>query len=161
MSRTVAIIACSGKKREGRHAARDLYTGSLFRSNLLAAEQIADEVFILSAKHGLIEATDQVDAYDVQFGDAESVDQETLTAQVELAELEDADVYVLAPKAYWSRLWSIEVDGWCPQWVNEACRGVLEMRKTARICRESSQQLNVDPELLVPTDEFMVSESFA
>jgi hypothetical protein len=45
----VALIGCGKSKRPGRHPARRLYSGPLFRASLEHAEHTADEVLILSA----------------------------------------------------------------------------------------------------------------
>lgn len=57
----VALVSCGKEKKnqrpEARHVelpARDLYTSALFRYSLRFAEKMADLVFILSAKHGLV-----------------------------------------------------------------------------------------------------------
>lgn len=62
----VALVGCGAAKLPGRHRARDLYTGSLFRAALAHAERSADEVLILSALHGLVGLDDELDAYNVR-----------------------------------------------------------------------------------------------
>jgi hypothetical protein len=70
----LAIIPCGARKREGRHAARDLYVGPYFRAALRWAETSgADRVLVLSAKHGLLGLDELVDAYDLTFGQTGSV----------------------------------------------------------------------------------------
>jgi hypothetical protein len=65
----LAIIPCGARKRQGRHAARYLYVGPYFRAALRWAETSgADRVLILSAKHGLLALDEQVDSYDLTFG---------------------------------------------------------------------------------------------
>jgi hypothetical protein len=55
----VGLVGCSDKKRrEGIHPARKLYRGNFFRRSLPIAEATCDEVWILSARHGLV-ALDQ------------------------------------------------------------------------------------------------------
>jgi hypothetical protein len=60
----VALIGCGKKKLDGKHRARDLYTGPLFKAALAHATRTADEVFILSAAHGLLPLDQEVDSYD-------------------------------------------------------------------------------------------------
>jgi hypothetical protein len=75
VSGSLAIIPCGARKREGRHAARDLYVGPYFRAALRWAETAgADRVLILSAKHGLLGLDEEVDAYDLTFGQPGAVD---------------------------------------------------------------------------------------
>lgn len=120
--RTVAIIACGQEKRSGTHRADELYVGGLFKMNLEAARVACDEVFVLSAKYGLLEDDVLVESYDHKLGSEGDVDDETLVAQIELVALCEADVYVFAPRAYFARLWNLvdRVDGFAPQYVNEA-----------------------------------------
>lgn len=60
----VALIGCGKQKLDGKHRARDLYTGSLFKAALSHATRTADEAFIVSAAHGLLPLDQEVDAYD-------------------------------------------------------------------------------------------------
>jgi hypothetical protein len=51
----VGLVGCSDKKhREGVHPARELYRGNFFRRSLPIAQATCDEVWILSALHGLV-----------------------------------------------------------------------------------------------------------
>lgn len=61
----LAIIACSASKLDKAAPARDLYTGALFKASLAVAEDMADRVVILSAKHGVLELDAVVEPYDV------------------------------------------------------------------------------------------------
>ena len=63
-STTVALVGCGKAKRPGRHPARDLYVGPLFRAALEHVEATADRVFILSGRHGLLPLDQVVEAYD-------------------------------------------------------------------------------------------------
>lgn len=52
----VVLISCSSKKLESPARARDFYSSPLFRMSLKIGEMInPDNIFILSAKHGLVE----------------------------------------------------------------------------------------------------------
>lgn len=64
------LIACGSSKVRIRVRARYLYVGSLFKSCLRYALTIADEadVYILSAKHGIIDLQTQIDPYNIRFG---------------------------------------------------------------------------------------------
>lgn len=64
----IVLIACSGKKIETNGnpiAAEKLYIGPLFKKSLEYAKLInADKIFILSAKHHLVELDDKLEKYD-------------------------------------------------------------------------------------------------
>lgn len=64
MSR-IGFVACSKTKSALRLPAAALYTSPLFRKSLLAACDRSDKVYILSAKHGLLECSEIVEPYDV------------------------------------------------------------------------------------------------
>ena len=60
----VALVGCGKKKLDGKHRARDLYTGPLFKAALAHAMRTADETFVVSAQHGLLPLDQEVDSYD-------------------------------------------------------------------------------------------------
>ncbi|MCU1277094.1 MAG: hypothetical protein JWM53_640, partial [bacterium] len=60
----IALVGCGARKQPGTHAARDLYTGSLFRAAFAHAERTADEVYIVSALCGLVAPDAQLEAYE-------------------------------------------------------------------------------------------------
>lgn len=60
----VALIGCGKRKLDGKHRARDLYVGPLFKAALAHATRTAHEVFILSAAHGLLALDQEVESYD-------------------------------------------------------------------------------------------------
>ncbi len=63
--RTIALISCGKSKRRESAPAHQLYTGALFRKSLAYARQIkADEIYILSALHGLLELTQEIAPYE-------------------------------------------------------------------------------------------------
>lgn len=102
----MVIIPCSfTKAREARPAA-ELYQGAFFTAALMAArsEVADDDIFILSAKHGLLALTDVVEPYDVAMGDAGSITDDELALSVIVRGLVDADVYALLPSKYFNKL---------------------------------------------------------
>ncbi|MHB8568500.1 MAG: DUF6884 domain-containing protein [Nitrososphaerales archaeon] len=64
--RKVILIFCSSKKLKRKTKARDLYTSPLFRLSLKYAMMLEhDNIFILSAKHGLLELGSIIAPYDL------------------------------------------------------------------------------------------------
>lgn len=62
----VALISCSKKKLEHRSKARDLYSSQLFKATLSYVERHSyNNIFILSALHGLVDLEDELDPYDL------------------------------------------------------------------------------------------------
>ncbi len=62
----VALISCGKRKSSHPAPARELYQGDLFKKSLQYAEEVlkADQVFILSAKHGLVALDEVVAPYE-------------------------------------------------------------------------------------------------
>jgi hypothetical protein len=58
------LIGCSKKKRAGRHPARALYQGALFKAALAHAQRIGAVTFIVSAKYGLVQLDTELEAYE-------------------------------------------------------------------------------------------------
>lgn len=65
----VALIGCSASKLPGKHKARDLYTGDLFKKSVAYAEATCDRWLILSAFYGLLDPDRVVESYDLALGD--------------------------------------------------------------------------------------------
>lgn len=145
----VAVIACSGAKLDHTAPAAQLYTGSLFRSSLLAAEalQVAgqlDQVVVLSALHGLVAIDQELDPYDVTWGHPLQVNVHQLAAQlVELGPLDgQLQLLPMLPKAYALQLHQAAhlAGAWVVQLANPLAdaRGLLSMRRTLRELREAA-----------------------
>jgi hypothetical protein len=61
----IGLVGCGRAKRPGRHPARALYVGTLFRKALAYSEGMYDRTYILSALHGLVEPDRVLDWYDL------------------------------------------------------------------------------------------------
>lgn len=61
----IALVGCGKLKYNRRLPARDMYRGDLFRKALAYATKTAENVYILSAKYGLIEPHEVIDPYDL------------------------------------------------------------------------------------------------
>jgi hypothetical protein len=79
----VVIISCGAKKLERAAPARDLYIGPYFRAILGYALTIApaENIFVLSAKYGLVRLQDRLKPYDLKMGAAGGVDIRTVRRQ--------------------------------------------------------------------------------
>src|SRR3974377_946105 len=62
---TIVLISCGKKKSSHKAMAKDLYKGDLFKMNLAYARSLQpDNIFILSAKYGLVELEEELEPYD-------------------------------------------------------------------------------------------------
>lgn len=64
MKQTIALIACGKSKRNTKCAARDLYTGDLFKKTRALVERRNQMYYILSALHGLVSPLHQLEPYE-------------------------------------------------------------------------------------------------
>ena len=104
MSTKIVIIPCGGAKLETSAPARDLYTGSMFRDTLTTARTMTTEnnIYIISALHGLIALDKIVEPYDLKMGQRGTVETSTLEQQLNeiLPKTEAFVIDALLPKAY-------------------------------------------------------------
>jgi len=61
----IGLVACCKTKAATRHPARFLYRSQLFKMALQYAVLTCDEVYILSAKYGLVALDQQIEPYEL------------------------------------------------------------------------------------------------
>jgi len=62
----IVLISCVSKKLENKTKAKDLYVSPLFKKNLKYATSLKpDNIFILSAKYGLVGLNEEIEPYDL------------------------------------------------------------------------------------------------
>src|SRR5271170_4194379 len=63
--RRIVLVACGKRKGNSRAKARYLYQGELFQKSLAYAQSLERvAIYILSAKHGLLDLDTEIDPYD-------------------------------------------------------------------------------------------------
>lgn len=65
----VGLVACCAEKDRMPNAARALYISDLFKKAYEYADRTCDHVYILSAKHGLVDPDEVLDPYDLSLND--------------------------------------------------------------------------------------------
>lgn len=63
-NKTLTIISCSNQKRDYACRADEMYIGPLFRKGYELAKRIGGDIYISSAKHGLIKPDTIIEPYD-------------------------------------------------------------------------------------------------
>lgn len=101
----VALVGCSASKLDHAAPARELYTGALFKASLRYSERVADHVFVVSAKHMLVDLSRVLEPYDWTMADWEGESMRSWWAWEILHELDTrlcapVSVSVLAGEAY-------------------------------------------------------------
>ena len=62
--KNIVLISCVSKKLDKKSTAENLYISSLFKKNLAYAKSLnPSEIYILSAEHGLLKLTDEIEPY--------------------------------------------------------------------------------------------------
>lgn len=106
----IALISCTKSKLDRICKAKELYSKSNnFRYAYRYAEIIADKIYILSAKHGLVDENAFLEPYDETLMGKKSPEKEAWAAKVveSLAAVSDLDndrYVILAGKAYYEKL---------------------------------------------------------
>jgi len=66
MMNRIILISCVSQKQAYKCKARDLYISALFKKNLhYALKLVPDQIFILSAKYGLVGLEDEIEPYEL------------------------------------------------------------------------------------------------
>lgn len=91
-NRTVAFVACVGKKGVTAAPARSLYTSAWFVKARSYAEQHADAWYILSARHGLVTPDQPLEPYEQTLNAMPCNERRRWVAQVWRAIVQVADV---------------------------------------------------------------------
>ena len=79
---TIALISCSKKKATHSAPAFQLYSSPLFRLSLAYATQQADDIFILSALHGLVSKDTILNPYNTTLTDLTTEEQKEWAERV-------------------------------------------------------------------------------
>lgn len=100
--RALVVIPCGGRKQPRRAPAATLYTGPYFRGCLAYARSVVaeDNIFVLSAKYGLLALDDAIEPYDLTLGQPGCVLASTVYAQARARDLLNAQVYALGGRRY-------------------------------------------------------------
>ena len=94
------IIGCSNKKRAGKLPAYIKYNGSIWQT-LRATDRytdILDRIYAISALHGIISATTEIDDYDCVLTSPASID--NLAQKIKDQKIELEDLIVVAGEKY-------------------------------------------------------------
>lgn len=83
MGQKIVLISCASKKRSTRSQAKDLYISPLFKLNLQYAYSInPDTIYILSAKHGLLQLETEIEPYNLTLNEMKTSEVENWASGV-------------------------------------------------------------------------------
>lgn len=106
MRKRIVLISCVSQKLPHRAKVRNLYTSTLFKLNLKYAEKLApDEIFVLSAKHGLLSLEQEIEPYEQTLSNMRSSDirlwaDRALTQIRDICSVENSEFIFLAGDKY-------------------------------------------------------------
>ncbi|MFJ9574669.1 DUF6884 domain-containing protein [Streptomyces bacillaris] len=99
----IVVVGCGKSKQDRRVPAGAMYVGPFHgscRETAKALLQDGGRQYILSAAHGLLDLSTEIDPYDITVGDPGSISAELVQAQVRERGIESAEVTVLAGGKY-------------------------------------------------------------
>ncbi|MFH9821447.1 DUF6884 domain-containing protein [Streptomyces sp. NPDC017230] len=99
----IVVVGCGKAKQDRRVTAGAMYVGTFHgscRETAKALLQDGGRQYILSAAHGLLDLSTEIDPYDITVGDPSSVSADFVQAQVRERGIESAEVTVLAGSKY-------------------------------------------------------------
>lgn len=102
----IVLISCVSQKLNESAKAKDLYISPLFRKNFSYSESLnPDQIFILSAKYGLVKPDDEISPYDVTLNKMRAKEKKAWAAAVltqlnELTDFQNDEFIFLAGNNY-------------------------------------------------------------
>ncbi|MBM3234223.1 hypothetical protein FJZ19_03960 [Candidatus Pacearchaeota archaeon] len=102
----IVLIACSSKKLGEKAKAGNIYSSNLFRLNLKYAKSLnADRIFVISAKHGLLELEKEIEPYNetlnrMKIEERKAWSEKVLEKLKNVSDLEKDEIIFLAGKKY-------------------------------------------------------------
>ncbi len=106
MEKRIVLISCVSQKLPHRAKVRNLYTSTLFKLSLKYAEKLTpDEIFVLSAKHGLLRLEQEIEPYEQTLNNMRSEEMKVWANLVinqirEVCSVEDSEFTFLAGDKY-------------------------------------------------------------
>jgi hypothetical protein len=98
----IVVISCGAKKAATAQPAIDLYQGAFFRAMRSWARSVTKDrnIYIMSAKYGLLPASKVIEPYNLRMGQAGCVSVDTLQRQARALHITYEQVIIVAGKNY-------------------------------------------------------------
>ena len=107
---SIVLISCVSKKLNKTAPAKDIYVSDLFKKSLAYAYKCKpDYIYILSAKHGLLELNSVIEPYNLTLNTMSKNDKKlwaikTINQLIKLHDLKQDEFTILAGKNYYEYL---------------------------------------------------------
>jgi len=104
----VALISCSKLKNKGLYQVKDLYCSPLFKKSFSYAIKNFDDVYILSAKYGLLNKKTEIRDYNMTLNDMKKEQiiewSKNIANQINQTFNKTDKIYIIAGKKYYEEL---------------------------------------------------------
>ncbi len=106
MNKRIVLISCVTKKLKVRAKVKDLYVSPLFKKSLAYAQKLQpDEIFVLSAKYGLLSLNQEIEPYEKSLNNmlTEEIKEWARKVLIQLKEislLDETEFTILAGEKY-------------------------------------------------------------
>ncbi|MFY9295915.1 MAG: DUF6884 domain-containing protein, partial [Caldicoprobacterales bacterium] len=141
----IALISCTSRKKAYKCLSRDLYSGSpRFRLAYSFAKLIADKVFILSAKYGLVPEDMIIEPYNETLKDKSVLERRAWGDMVlnelrKVSDLEHDEFIVLAGEVYHENLLLHMNHYWLPLKGKRQGEWIPELERLIKLEKESDK----------------------
>jgi len=143
----IALISCTSRKKAYKCPARDLYSESpRFRLAYALAKLVADKIFILSAKYGLVPEDMIIEPYNETLKDKSALERRAWGEKVlndlrKVSDLESDEFIVLAGEVYHENLLPHLVHFWLPLKGKRQGEWIPELERLVRLESESDKAI--------------------
>lgn len=133
----IVILSCGRAKLVGRHKSVDMYTGNYFLQTLRYARSIKsdNDIYIVSAKYGLLKLHQTIDSYNLKMGQPGSISADKVKQQADLYGVSNDSVMVIGGVKYVNLMRSV---------FDNVCAPFNEAGRMGPQCRLLKQNLGVN-----------------
>lgn len=146
------VIPCGAEKLTTSSKAADMYTGSMFKDALNTARGVVpdEQIFILSAKYGLLRLDQVIEPYDIKFGTKGTIAPDSVAGQISQLISADAHILSLLPAEYHKVLAGGAGDYATLDRAFEGTKGIGQQKSKLKNIREqAAEEGNITPDSVI------------
>lgn len=141
----IALISCTSRKKSYSCTAKEMYSeSSRFRLAYNLAKHVADEIYILSAKYGLVPENEIIEPYNETLKDKNSYERRNWADKIvnelqKVSKLDKDDFIILAGEIYYENLLLYLKYLWIPLKGKRQGEWISELKKLIAIEKETDK----------------------